>query len=242
VAFTGIPAAYSELVAAPAGRLVRLPDTLGFEEGAAAMLQGMTAHYLATSTYPLKEGDIALVHAGAGGVGLLLIQIAKMRKATVIATVSTEEKASLARDAGADEVILYTRQDFSEETMRITGKSGVHVVYDSVGKDTFERSLKCLRPRGYLVLYGQSSGKVQSFDPQILNSGGSLFLTRPTLNDYIANRKSLDRRADEVLGWIGEKRLRLRIEHRFPLSGASTAHSMLEGRRTTGKVILLPGS
>jgi len=241
VAYTGVGASYSELVVAQAERLVKLPASISFVQGAAAMLQGMTAHYLSTATYPLKPDDVALVHAGAGGVGLLLTQMAKIRGATVISTVSTEQKAELSRKAGADHVIIYTKQNFLDEVTRITGNRGVSVVYDSVGRDTFEHSLNCLRPRGYLVLYGQSSGKVPPVDPQILNSGGSLFLTRPTLRDYIAGTDSLRMRAGEVFGWIESGRLSLRTEHNYPLSQAFVAQSELEGRRTTGKIVLIPG-
>jgi NADPH2:quinone reductase len=204
------------------------------------MLQGMTAHYLACTTYPLKPGDVCLVHAAAGGVGLLLCQIAKMRGARVIGTVSTQAKAALAREAGADDVILYTEQDFEAEVKRLTGGAGVHVVYDSVGRTTWEKSLNCLRPRGMLVLYGQSSGPVGPLDPQILNQKGSLFLTRPSLFHYVATREELLQRAGEVLGWIRDGKLRLRMEFQFPLKDAAEAHRALEGRRTTGKILLLP--
>jgi NADPH2:quinone reductase len=200
----------------------------------------MTAHYLACSTYPLKQGDTCLVHAAAGGVGLLLCQMAKMRGARVFGTVSTDEKAKLAREAGADEVIIYTRQDFEAEVKRLTGGKGVQVVYDSVGKTTFEKGFNCFAPRGMMVLYGQSSGPVGSFDPQILNTKGSLFLTRPSLNAYIAAREELLQRAGEVAGWVRDGKLRLRMEHEFPLKDAAEAHRALEGRKTTGKVLLLP--
>src|SRR6185369_15958658 len=198
VAWTGVPGAYAELALVPANRLVKLPDALSFREGAAAMLQGMTAHYLACSTYPLKAGDTCLVHAAAGGVGLLLCQVAKRRGAMVVATVSTEAKAELARGAGADEVILYTRQDFAAEVKRLTG-TGVHVIYDSVGKTTFDKGLDCLHPRDMMVLCGQSSGPVPPVDPQILNKKGSLFLTRPTLFNYPATREELLAREGHVL-------------------------------------------
>ncbi|GIX48268.1 MAG: alcohol dehydrogenase [Candidatus Tectimicrobiota bacterium] len=240
VAYTGIPGSYAEYVVAPEARLVRLPDELDFKVGAGAMLQGMTAHYLAYSTYPLKPGDTCLIHAAAGGVGLLLVQMAKQCGARVIGTVSTEEKAALAREAGADEVILYTQQDFEAEVKRLTNGKGVNVVYDSVGKTTFEKSLNCLAPLGYMVLYGQSSGPVPPFDPAILNAKGSLFLTRPSLFHYIADRASLEKRAGDVLGWIASGKLKLRMEHTFPLAEAAEAHRQLEGRRTTGKVLLLP--
>ncbi|HXG16495.1 MAG TPA: quinone oxidoreductase, partial [Calidithermus sp.] len=226
--------------AVPAARLVVLPAGVTTRQGAAAMLQGMTAHYLACTTYPLKPGDTCLVHAAAGGVGLLLVQIAKMRGARVIGTVSTEDKARLARQAGADEVILYTQQDFEAEVKRLTGGKGVQVVYDSVGKTTWDKSLASLALRGMMVLYGQSSGPVGLIDPQILNQKGSLFLTRPSLFHYTATREELLQRAGEVLGWVRDGRLRLRTEHEFPLKDAAEAHRALEGRRTTGKVLLIP--
>ncbi|MEE9169401.1 MAG: quinone oxidoreductase [bacterium] len=240
VAYTGVPAAYAEYGLVPAAKLVHLPEGLDSRSGAAAMLQGMTAHYLAHSAYPLKPGDTCLVHAAAGGVGLLLAQMAKQCGARVFGTVSTEEKARLAEEAGADEVILYTQQDFEEEVKRLTGGKGVNVVYDSVGKDTFDKSLNCLVLRGMMVLYGQSSGPVPPFDPTVLNTKGSLFLTRPSLFHYIADRASLEERAGEVLGWVSSGRLKLRIEHTFPLSEAAEAHRSLEGRKTTGKVLLIP--
>jgi NADPH2:quinone reductase len=238
VAYTGVMGAYAEYAAVPAARLVALPEGLDARQGAAAMLQGMTAHYLATATYPLKPGDACLVHAAAGGVGLLLCQIAKMRGAHVIGTVSTEEKAALARAAGADEVILYTQEDFEAAVKRLREGRGVQVVYDSVGKTTFEKSLNCLAPRGYLVLFGQSSGSVGPFDPQVLNQKGSLFLTRPTLFHHMATRAELLERAGEVLGWIAAGTLKLRLEFEFPLREAADAHRALEGRQTTGKVLL----
>ena len=240
VAWTGVPGSYATDALIPADRLVSLPEKLSFEDGAAAMLQGMTAHYLVTTTYPLKPGDSCLVHAAAGGVGLLLCQMAKMRGARVIGTVSTEAKAKLARDAGADEVIRYTEQDFEAEVKRLTDGQGLNVVYDSVGKDTFDKSLNCLAPRGYLVLFGQSSGPVAPVDPQILNSKGSLFLTRPSLFHYTATRPELLQRANDVLGWIAAGTLRLRIERSYPLAEAAEAHRALAGRQTTGKVLLLP--
>jgi NADPH:quinone reductase len=200
----------------------------------------MTAHYLACSTYPLKKGDACLVHAAAGGVGLLLCQIAKMRGARVIGTVSTEEKAKLAREAGADEVILYTRQDFEAEVKRLTDGKGVQVVYDSVGKTTFDKSLNCLAPRGLLALYGQSSGPIAPLDVAVLGAKGSLFLTRPSLNAHIATREELGQRSRELLGWIRDGKVRLRTEFEFPLKDAAEAHRALEGRKTTGKVLLVP--
>ncbi len=240
VAYTGVPGAYAEYAAVPAQRLVVLPDGVSPRQGAAAMLQGMTAHYLACTTYPLKPGDTCLVHAAAGGVGLLLVQIARMRGARVIGTVSTEDKARLAREAGAHDVILYTTQDFEAEVKRLTGGRGLQVVYDSVGKTTFEKGLNCLALRGMMVLYGQSSGPVGAFDPQVLNQKGSLFLTRPSLFHYTATREELVQRAGEVLGWIRDGRLRVRTEIEFPLKDAAEAHRALEGRRTTGKVLLIP--
>jgi len=239
VAYTGVLGAYAENAVAPADRVVMLPDAVSAEQGAAAMLQGMTAHYLATSTYPLKPGDACLVHAAAGGVGLLLCQIAKARGARVIGTASTREKAALARAAGADDVILYTEQDFEVEVKRLAG-AGLQVVYDSVGKTTFEKGLNCLQPRGMMVLFGQSSGPVGPFDPQVLNQKGSLYLTRPTVANYIATRAELLARAADVLAWVHHGKLKLRIAHTFPLAEAAEAHRQLEGRKTTGKVLLIP--
>lgn len=239
VAWAGVVGSYAEQAAVPADRLVKLPDGVDTRSGAAAMLQGMTAHYLACTVYPLKPGDTCLVHAGAGGVGLLLTQIAKMRGARVISTVSTEEKAGLSRAAGADETIDYTRQDFVAEVKRITGGAGVQAVYDSVGRTTFEKGFECLALRGMMALFGQSSGTVGPIDPQVL-ARGSLFLTRPTLFDYIKTREELLARAGEVLAWIRDGRLRLRIGAEFPLRDAAEAHRALEGRVTTGKVLLIP--
>ena len=240
VAWTGVAGSYAQMNVAPADRLVKLPDGLSFKDGAAAMLQGMTAHYLAASTYPLEKGDVCLVHAAAGGVGLLLCQMAKMRGATVIGTVSTDEKAALARSAGADHVIIYTKQDFEAEVRRITGAAGVHVVYDGVAASTFDKGLNCLRPRGLMALFGQASGPVPPLDLQVLNARGSLFVTRPSLNHHIAGREELQERAGEVLGWILDGKLKLRLEHQFPLAEAAEAHRALEGRRTTGKILLIP--
>lgn len=240
VAYTGVPGSYAEYVLAPADRLVRMPDGLDVKVGAAAMLQGMTAHYLAYTTYPLKAGDTCLIHAAAGGVGLILVQMAKQCGARVIGTVSTEEKAALAREAGADEIILYTQQDFETEVKRLTDGKGVQVIYDSVAQDTFDKGLNCLAPLGYMVLYGQSSGPIPPFDPAILNAKGSLFLTRPSLFHYIADRASLEKRAGDVLGWIASGALKLRMEHTFALSDVAEAHRSLEGRKTTGKVLLIP--
>jgi NADPH:quinone reductase len=232
---------YAEKAAVPASDLVKIPDGVSSRQAAAAMLQGMTAHYLALSTYPLKPGDTCLVHAGAGGVGLLLTQIAKMRGARVLTTVSTPEKAALSRGAGADATIDYTTLDFEAETRRLTDGKGVRVVYDSVGRTTFEKSLACLATRGMLVLFGQSSGPVPPFDAQVLAQRGSLYLTRPSLfGGYIANRAELLERAGDVLGWIRDGRLDVRIGHEFPLARAADAHRELEGRATTGKVLLIP--
>jgi NADPH2:quinone reductase len=240
VAYTGVPGAYAQYAAVPAARLVVLPQGVSTKQGAAAMLQGMTAHYLACTTYPLRKGDTCLVHAAAGGVGLLLCQMAKMRGARVIGTVSTDEKAKLAREAGADEVILYTRQDFEAEAKRITGGKGLQVVYDSVGKTTFEKGFNVLAPRGMMILYGQSSGPVAPFDAGILGAKGSLFLTRPSLVAYTATREELVQRAGDVLGWIRDGKLKLRMEFEFPLKDVAEAHRALEGRKTTGKVLLIP--
>ena len=240
VAYAGALGAYAESAVVPARRLVKLPTETEFRTAAAAMLQGMTAHYLSHSTYPLKAGDTALIHAAAGGVGLLLVQMAKMRGARVFGTVSTEAKARLARDAGADEVILYTQTDFEADVKRLTAERGVQVVYDSIGKATFDKSLNCLAPRGYLVLFGNASGPVPPFDLQVLNQKGSLFITRPTLGNYTATVEELDHRADEVLGWVAAGRLRLRIEAALPLEEAAEAHRRLSARETSGKLLLLP--
>lgn len=231
---------YAELAVATADRLIVLPEKVDMHTGAAAMLQGMTAHYLAVSTYALHAGDWCLVHAAAGGVGLLLCQIAESRGARIIGTVSTVEKAELARHAGAHEIILYTHEDFAKETRRMTDGFGVRVVYDSVGKTTFEGSLDALAVRGTMVLFGQSSGPVPPFDPQILNRKGSLFLTRPTLGHYVATRDELAARASDVLGWIGEGSLKIRIDRTYPLAAAAEAHRALEARATKGKVLLNP--
>jgi NADPH:quinone reductase len=240
VAWTGVPGSYANYNVVPADRLVALPAGVDSRAGASAMLQGMTAHYLAHSTYPLKSGDGCLVHAAAGGVGLLLCQMARRAGARVIGTVSTEEKAKLAREAGAHEVILYSHQDFEAEVNRLTGGKKLQVVYDAVGRDTFEKSLNCLAMRGYMVLYGAASGPVAPLDPQVLNAKGSLFLTRPSLFHYIATRDDLVRRATEVLTWIQKGELKLRIGATFPLAEAAQAHRDLEGRKTTGKVLLIP--
>ena len=231
---------YAELSTARAERLVRLPDGVDSRLGAAVMLQGITAHYLATSTYPLQRGDRCLIHAAAGGVGLLLCQIAKRRGAWVVGTTSTPEKATLARDAGADEVILYTQQDFVAEVGRLTSGKGVRVVYDSVGKTTFDGSLDCLSPRGMMVLFGQSSGPVPPLDPQVLNRKGSLFLTRPTIGHYTTVPDELSTRASELFGWISEGWLKVHIDRTLPLADAAKAHAALEARETVGKVLLIP--
>ncbi|MCZ6788661.1 MAG: quinone oxidoreductase [Chloroflexi bacterium] len=240
VAYASAPRSYAEKVVAPSWRLVKLPDGLDAEAGAAAMLQGMTAHYLCHSAYPLKPGDTALIHAGAGGTGLLLIQMAKSLGARVITTVSTEAKAQLAQEAGADHTILYTQQDFEEEVKRITDGAGVQVVYESVGQATFDKSLACLGRRGYIVAFGNPSGRVPPLDTAILGRLGSLFLTRPSLMDYTATRDELLQRANDILGWIKSGKLKLRIHDRFPLKDAAEAHRQLEGRLTTGKLLLIP--
>jgi NADPH2:quinone reductase len=239
VAWTMLLGTYAEYAAAPADRLVKIPDGIDYRQAAAVMLQGMTAHYLLYDTYPLKKGETALVHAAAGGVGLLLVQMAHNIGARVIGTVSTEEKAKLAHGAGADDIILYTQVDFEAETKRLTDGKGVQVVYDSVGKTTFEKGLNVLRPRGYMVLYGGSSGAVPPIDPIVLTQKGSLFLTRPSLGAYIATRQDLEQRADAVFGMIASRKLKLRIEHLYPLKDAAQAHRDLEGRKTTGKLLLL---
>ncbi len=240
VAWAMARGSYAEYALVPSAQLVRLLDDIDFERGAAVMLQGMTAHYLTHSTFPLKEGDTVLVHAAAGGVGLLLIQLAKMRGARVIGTVSTQAKADLAIEAGADAVILYSRQDFEPEVKRLTDNRGVDVVYDSVGQATFMKSLVCLRPRGMMVTFGQSSGPVAPFDPLILNQMGSLFLTRPSLAHHCATRLELLWRADDVLGWVASGQLKIRIDRTYPLEEAAQAHRDLEGRKTAGKILLIP--
>jgi NADPH:quinone reductase len=240
VAYTGIQGSYAELAAVPAARLVKLPEGITTRQAAAAMLQGITAHYLAVSTYPLKPGDVCIVHAAAGGVGQLLCQIAKLRGARVFGTVSTEEKAKIAREAGADEVILYSQQDFSAEAKRLNGGKGVQVIYDGVGKATFDKGLDTLAPRGLMALFGQASGPVPPFDPSLLNQKGSLYLTRPSMGHYIADRDELTWRAGEILGWIAGGKLRLSIDRELPLADAAAAHRALEGRETTGKVLLIP--
>jgi NADPH2:quinone reductase len=239
VVWAMVRGSYAEYAAVPESMLVALPDRISFQDGAAAMLQGMTAHYLAHSTYPLKKGDTALIHAAAGGTGRLLVQIAKLAGARVIGTAGTEAKAQLAREAGADEMILYSTEDFVAETKRLTGGKGVDVVYDSVGSTTLMKSLDCLRPRGMAVSFGQSSGAVPAFEPLVLTQKGSLFLTRPSLGNYISDRKELDWRAADIFRWIDEKKLVLRVEHVYELAYAAQAHRDLEGRQTSGKLILL---
>ncbi len=240
VAFASVMGAYAEYAVVPAAKLVAVPNGVSSETAAAAMLQGMTAHYLAHSTFELKKGHTALVHAAAGGTGSLLVQIARKHGAFIIGTTSTEEKAQIARAAGADEVILYTQKDFEVEVKRITNGRGVDVVYDSVGKDTFEKGLNCLRPRGYMVLYGQSSGAVPPFDLQILNAKGSLFVTRPSLGMYTATREELLWRAGDVLKSAAAGELKVNIDKTFPLSEAAEAHRYMAGRGTKGKVLLIP--
>jgi NADPH2:quinone reductase len=240
VAWSGPPGSYAEYAALPADLLVRIPAGVTDQQAAASMLQGMTAHYLSHDTYPLKRGETALVHAAAGGVGLLLVQMAHNIGARVIATVSTDEKAKLAREAGADEVILYTQSDFETETKRLTGGKGVNVVYDSVGKTTFEKGLNVLRPRGFMVLFGGSSGAVPPFDLITLSQKGSLYVTRPSLGSYIATREELVARSGAVFGMIEDGKLKLRIEYTYPLAEAQRAHRDLEGRKTTGKLLLIP--
>jgi NADPH:quinone reductase len=240
VAYTNVLGSYAEYAAVPAERLVRVPDNVKPEQAAAAMLQGMTAHYLLNSTYPLKKAETALVHAAAGGVGLLLVQMAKQIGARVIGTAGTADKMRLAREAGADEVINYREQDFEAETKRLTGGKGVDVVYDGVGQSTFDKDFNILRPRGYLVLFGASSGAVAPVDPIKLVQKGSLFLTRPSLAHYIASRDELERRSAAVLGLVANGKLKLRIEHVYKLQDAQQAHRDLEGRKTSGKLLLVP--
>jgi NADPH2:quinone reductase len=241
VAYAMTRGSYAEYAVVPVAQLVKLPDGISFDQAAAAMLQGMTAHYLVRSTYPLKSGETCLVHAAAGGAGLLLVQMAKALGARVIGTVSTEAKAQLARDNGADETIRYTELDFEQEVKRLTGGRGVDVVYDSVGKTTFDKSLNCLRPRGMLVLFGQSSGAVPPFDPNTLNGKGSLYLTRPSLAHHVLTREELSWRAGDVLGGVAKGTLKLRIDQTFPLANVADAHRALESRGTAGKLLLRIG-
>jgi len=238
VAYTGVLGSYAQYAAVPPDRLVKIPDQLDFDQAAAAMLQGMTAHYLSHSTYPIKQGETALIHAAAGGVGLLLVQMCKNLGGRVIATAGSEEKAQLARDAGADEVIIYTSQDFETETQRLTGGRGVDVVYDGVGKTTFEKDLNVLRPRGYLVLFGAASGTVPPLDLLKLTHKGSLYVTRPRLANYIATREELEQRSTDVMQMIIRGDLKLRIHKTYQLADAEEAHRDLESRKTTGKLLL----
>jgi NADPH2:quinone reductase len=242
VAYTMILGTYAEYAVVPAARLVAVPADLDLRTAAGAMLQGLTAHYLTHSTYPLKAGETALVHAAAGGIGMVLTQVARLLGARVIATAGSDAKVELARQAGAHDVINYTTQDFEQEVKKLTGGRGVDVVYDSVGKDTFDKSLNCLRHRGYLALFGFSSGLVPPFDPAILGTKGSLFLTRPALNQYIATRDELMMRARDLFGWLASGAVKIRINHTFPLAEAVRAHQELEARRTTGKVLLEVGT
>jgi len=238
VAWTGVRGTYAEMACAPVAELLHVPSALNMEDAAAVLTQGLTAHYLAYSTYAIQHGDTMLVHAGAGGVGLLLTQIAKSLGARVITTVSTEEKAALSREAGADHVILYTQENFADAVKKFTGGEGLPVVYDSVGKTTFEDSLKCLRPRGVMALFGASSGAVPLMDP-IRLMAGSLYLTRPTLKDYVTPRAELERRAADVFGWVASGKLNVRVGHKYKLEDAAQAHRDLEARKTTGKVLLV---
>jgi NADPH:quinone reductase len=240
VAYTGVRGSYAEYAAVPADRLVAIPDQVDFETAAAAMLQGMTAHYLSHSTYAIQRGDTVLIHAAAGGVGLLLVQMAKRLGARVIGTAGNSDKAQLARAAGADEAIIYSEQDFESETKRLTNNEGVHVVYDGVGKATFEKDLNILRPRGYLVLFGGASGAVPPFDLIQLSQKGSLYLTRPSLHHYIHTRAELEQRSDDVLKMIVAGELKLRIHATYPLAEVQQAHRDLEGRKTSGKLLLIP--
>jgi NADPH2:quinone reductase len=240
VASTGVQGSYAEYALVPAAQLVKVPDGIDLKQAAAVILQGMTAHYLTHSSFPLKAGDTALIHAAAGGTGQLLVQMAHAIGARVIATVSTEVKAELARAAGADEVIRYTEADFETETRRLTEGRGVDVVYDSVGKTTFEKSLNCLRPRGMMVLFGGSSGAVPPFDLIQLSMRGSLFVTRPTLKDYIATRADLEWRAGDVFRWLGQGKLKVRAEHVYALKDAAQAQIDIASRNTTGKLLLIP--
>jgi NADPH2:quinone reductase len=240
VAFNGVPGAYAEKVAAPAARLVRVPDNITTKQAAAVLLQGMTAHYLACSTYPLGAQDACLVHAAAGGVGLLLCQIAKQRGARVIGTVSTEAKAKAAREAGADETILYSQVDFAAEVMRLTDGRGVNVVYDSVGRTTFAKGLDCLRPRGMMVVYGQASGPIAPVDTGLLSTKGCLYLTRVNLGTYTATRQELEERSGNIFTWVGSGQLKVHIHGEYPLAQAARAQAALEQRETMGKVLLIP--
>jgi NADPH:quinone reductase len=239
VGWVMIKGGYAELVALPAQRLVPIPDGVDDRTAAALLLQGMTAHFLLTDCYRVQKGEWILIHAAAGGVGLLMTQMAHRLGARIIGTTSTEEKAALAREAGADEIVLYTKEDFQEAARRITGGAGVSAVYDSVGKTTFLKSLDCLRPRGYMVLFGGSSGPAPTVDPMILNMKGSLFLTRPTLGNYVSSREELLRRAGDIFAWAAKGELKVRAEHDYPLVDAAKAHADIEARKTTGKILLI---
>ena len=240
VAWKSVAGSYAEQVVANEDDVVKIPSAVATKTAAAVMLQGLTAHYLVNSTYPIREGDTCLIHATAGGVGLLLVQMAKMRGARVIGTTSTDEKAALARGAGADDLILYTEQDFEAEVQRLTNGQGVEVVYDSVAKATWEKSINCLKPHGYMVFFGNASGPVPPIDPLLLSQKGSIYLTRPTLNDYTQTREEYLQRTDEVMGWLQDGALNVRIGEEHPLANAADAHTRLEGRQTTGKVLLIP--
>src|ERR1043165_5455137 len=240
VAYASVQGSYAESAAVPAERLVLVPDGIDLKIAAAGMLPGVTAHYLVHSTYPLRSGETAIVHAAAGGVGLLLVQLAKAAGARVIGTAGSREKAQLARDAGAGEMIVYTEPDFESEAKRLLGGSGADVIYDGVGKSTFDADLNLFRPRGYLVLFGGASGPVPPFGPVTLSQKGSLFLTRPTLGHYIAKREELEQRAGDLFAMIGAGKLKVRIHNEYPLADAAQAHRDLEGRRTTGKLLLIP--
>jgi NADPH2:quinone reductase len=240
VVYAGVQSSYAEYAIVPAWYLALIPKEVDMQHATAVMEQGLTAHYLTHSTYPIKQGETALVHAASGGVGHLLVQVARLRGAHVIGTVSTEEKVALALEAGADEVVNYSELDFEAEVKRLTNNKGVDVVYDSVGKDTFEKGLNCLRRRGYMVLFGQSSGPAPQIDPQILNPKGSLYLTRPTLGHYTADRTELLERVNDLFSWMAAGKLNVRVDKTFPLSNAADAHQYLEGRKSKGKVLLIP--
>ena len=240
VAYASAQGSYAEYTIVPAWRLIQIPTGVAMNQAAAVMVQGLTAHYLTHSTYPLKAGDTALVHAAGGGTGQLLVQVAKLCGARVIGTVSTDEKAALAREAGADEVILYTQTDFEAEVKQLTSNAGVEVVYDSVGKDTFDKSLNCLKRRGYMVLYGAASGAVPPLDPMVLNAKGSLYLTRPYIGHYTADRAELLQRVNDIFHWIATGKLKIRIDKAFPLAEVAEAHRYLEGRQSKGKILLIP--
>ncbi|MDE2954409.1 MAG: quinone oxidoreductase [Gemmatimonadota bacterium] len=240
VAWKSVEGSYAEQVVADVAEVVKIPSDVATKTAAAVMLQGLTAHYLVNSTYPVREGDTCLIHAAAGGVGLLLVQMAKMRGARVIGTTSTEEKAALARGAGADDIVLYTERDFETEVLSLTDGQGVEVVYDSVAKATYEKSINCLKPRGYMVFFGNASGPVPPIDPLLLSQKGSIYLTRPTLNSYTQTREEYLQRTREVMGWIQDGELDVRIGEEHPLENTAEAHNRLEGRQTTGKVLLIP--